>query len=295
VNAADVPYARLALYAEDMYDPAHPDQLAPTPDPRIGADGWTLCGYLTATDAFYRSGPPTPHRPCGKMFFSLARPPVYYGFLARSVATPGTFAVAIRGTEDFIEWIEDAEFALTPHPAAGRVEAGFYGIYRSLAYEVAPLVQSSIIAPSAALALAPLIGKGTVTVIGHSLGAALAAYMALDFGRAGVAANARLWASPRPGDESFVGALGAAVPDFVSYAYELDLVPRIPLGFDYTGPPGAEIITPGSALARIRISALCNHHMLSYLAMTDPAAVSSADLEAADLQYVRCILGIQSA
>src|ERR1019366_4270432 len=54
-----------------------------------------------------------------------------FGFIAREIAT-GDIHVWFRGTRDIAEWIDDATAVLIPHPEAGMVHAGFYGLFEEL-------------------------------------------------------------------------------------------------------------------------------------------------------------------
>ena len=94
---------------------------------------------------------------------------VYYGYLAERA--PGELAAVIRGTDDFVEWVEDAEFRAIPYtpriplPATQTsilVEQGFWTLYASM----------QLISPTGAAlgALAPAItntagSPGMVTVV----------------------------------------------------------------------------------------------------------------------------------
>ena len=263
----------LVMIAMDMHG-NEPDSLAPAPDPRL-APGWQLVGYLTATDAIWRRQP-------GK--------PVCFGFLVRSIADPTRFAVAIRGTADFVEWVEDAEFDAVPHPVAGRVEAGFWGLYRSLEYRGA----AALGAPeTAATGLSAAVGPtGRLTVLGHSLGSALASYLAFDLapllpGRL----SAALFASPRPGDAAFAQAFDSRVADYTLVNYSLDVVPHVPFGLDYTALPRATVITPDAGQSRICFSPNCFHHLVCYLSVLDYKMYLSVTLSPRDAEYAKCIKG----
>ena len=100
------------------------------------------------------------------------------GYIAER--TLGELAVVIRGTDGFVEWVEDGEFpptlyapqiALPTTQNLISVELGFWTLYTSM----------RLIRPTGAAlgALTPAItnaagSTGIVTIVGHSLGAALA-------------------------------------------------------------------------------------------------------------------------
>jgi triacylglycerol lipase len=59
----------------------------------------------------------------------------FYGFIARNKNTQEDFAVALRGTEGFAEWWDDASSYLVPFaqvPHSGQVAHGFDKIYSTL-------------------------------------------------------------------------------------------------------------------------------------------------------------------
>src|SRR6185437_5634308 len=124
---------------------------------------------------------------------------VFYGWLLRHQVSPGTFLCLIRGTKDLIEWAEDAEGVPVEAPGVpGKVEQGFHGIYTSMRLRHPGGSDMPLVS-----AIEAIVGLGTVTVAGHSLGAALATYLAADLAdtaRLGDRVTARIYCSPRPGD-----------------------------------------------------------------------------------------------
>src|SRR5580700_7482650 len=105
---------------------------------------------------------------------------VTFGFLAVSPAKE--LVAAIRGTDTILEWLHDASFLMVSSPitnAPGMTEDGFTAVYRSLrtgrANGTAAIKDS----------IQTYLGAGaatSVTVCGHSLGAALATLLTLDVG-----------------------------------------------------------------------------------------------------------------
>jgi hypothetical protein len=265
----------LVQYAMDSFT-ADPANIAPPADPRLSPQ-WKLLGHLTAFDAVFRKGP---------LNFGNA---VCYGFLAQSTTDPTSFAVAIRGTAGTLEWLDDAEFLPVQHPIAGTVEAGFWGIYQSMEFQ--PLGGTLRPAPAG---IAAAVGQGSIVVIGHSLGAPLATYLAFDLSAAGLLGDrvqAILFASPRPGDSQFGAAFATSVKRYQLFNYDLDIVPRVPLGNSYTDLPGAVWIDPDTAQCKVGFSLFCHHHLLCYLAMLDYALMNWQATPVCDYQYTVCIKG----
>ena len=255
----------------DQYQ-ADSASLAPTPDPRLSPK-LRLVGYLTATDCILRG--------------ETACQTVCYGYLAQSSADPTVFVVAIRGTNGAIEWFEDAKFSQVAHPVAGKVEAGFWGIYASMEYRA---VNGEAL--PAAQGLAAAVGPGTVTVLGHSLGSALATYLTFDLaGLFGSRVSGCFFASPRPGDDVFAKAFDARVQDYQVYNYEFDAVPRLPFGSNYSELPKATLISPSLAQARIRLNLACFHHVVSYCSMLDFDLLDWATMPFCDQSNAACIKG----
>lgn len=267
------------MYAMDQYL-ADPTNLAPSPDPRLSS--WQVVGYLTAMDCVLRSGA------AAKQGDERC-----YGYLAESLDAPGTFVAAIRGTNGIIEWIEDAEFSSVPHPTAGKVESGFWGIYASMSYR--PIGQcGSMPTVMAASGIAAAVGSGSLTVIGHSLGAPLAAYLTFDLAAIdllGDRVQGCFFASPRPGDQIFARALDARVKTYRVYNYDLDIVPRVPVGPDYCDLLRVQWITLENSQARIGFSPGCGHHLACYAAQLGFKLLDWRSLPGQDAQYAACIKG----
>jgi triacylglycerol lipase len=269
----------LVNYAMDQYL-ADPTSLAPAPDPRLSPK-WRVLGYITATDCLFRAGQT-----------AALGDTVCYGYLAQIIDKPDVYVAAIRGTNGILEWIEDAQFLSVPHPTAGRVEQGFYGVYRSMQYR--PI--GGEILP-AARGISNAVGKGSLIVLGHSLGSALATYLTFDLahqGKLGARVQGCFYASPRPGDADFAKAFDERVQTYALWNYELDVVPRVPFGPDYMDLPKVSWIETSSAQARIRFDFDCHHHILCYAALLSWAVFESLKLAAVDLTCTACVKGAAS-
>jgi triacylglycerol lipase len=195
--------ATIAAASEAMYSAGNN---TPALDPRLAAD-WTLIEHITAKDALF-----------GLQHIGLGQR-VYYGFLAQSKSDPTQFVASVRGTETVLEWLEDGLAVLTNH-----VEAGFYSIYSTM--------ECGMPAQSAADGISTRVPLGaTVTVVGHSLGAPLAAYLLMALIKMNVKATGMFFAMPRPGDGLFATMFDIAVGSdkYMVWNYVRDVVPNLPL------------------------------------------------------------------
>lgn len=269
----DARLAGLVLAAEDMYSAQGPVVTQPALDPRISA-GWALRGYIPGTDAIIRM--------LGG--FALGEQRVFYGLLLQSKADSSQFAVVIRGTSGKVEWGEDMLGLPKMSRWPGRVESGFQGIYDSFAFRVPGASEIPLIG-----AIASIVGQGRLAVAGHSLGSALATYLAYELSSALSGRQAlRVWASPHPGDSAFVGAVAAAIPDHVHYRNPDDMVPRVPIALGYEHLPNTIHIGPSTDRVTVESSWGASHHLLSYLALMVPDQYESFASDR-DRPYLSCI------
>ncbi|MDA8119147.1 MAG: lipase family protein [Gammaproteobacteria bacterium] len=260
--AADAELAFLALYAEDAFSAARSaaqaDLTTVAPDPRLASD-WDVRATLTAVDDVP----------------GIGRADVFYGWLLEHA---GRFVLAIRGTADAEEWILDGEF--WPRGARGipgTVETGFWSVAETLKIDGKPLAE--------------LVGivNGPITVVGHSLGAALATYAAYELARAGMTVSARMIASPHPGDGTFAAAFGSAVPDHVAYVNTDDLVPDVPGLFSYTHVPNVVNLDPAALGVELNGGPAGDHHVLSYVAMMSRPTFAAFKPLPIDQKFVDCV------
>jgi hypothetical protein len=88
------------------------------PEPAGIPDGYELGAWIHMSD-----------------FILNLEKPEFYGIVVHGVENPDARIIAIRGTENALEWFDDA-FAFLTHfrqvPAAGKVARGFDKIYSSL-------------------------------------------------------------------------------------------------------------------------------------------------------------------
>jgi Lipase (class 3) len=272
--------ARLGALIAPVADMFRAGVLAPAPDPRLSPD-WIVRGYITALDAVLP--------PLGRLQLGAK---AYYGVLVESARSPGDFAAVIRGTADTVEWIIDAIVQLVPHHAGGCVEMGFNDLYQSMRYRPAgpPEAPDSSMVPGIVAA----VGDGSLTIIGHSLGAACAALATLDFAMIhGMDDRVRglFFCSPRPGNQAFADAFAANVKNASGWALAGDIVPQVPAGFGYAPLLCETVIGPPVAQSIIKNSRLCFHHIYSILSAMDYSLLDWNAVPAVDQDLTACILG----
>ncbi|MGA9670319.1 MAG: lipase family protein [Terracidiphilus sp.] len=188
---------------------------------------------------------------------------VTIGIVAQNEAVDADVFVAIRGTEGILEWVQDATFLLRSFPAvsgSGLTEDGFTDMY--LSFSLTPSPSTTFMKDVGAL----LETDAMVTVVGHSLGAALATLFALD-----MAANLKFpvttlytLASPRVGDLSFHNLFNHVVPNAYRVANRLDIVPKLPPPLLYFHVGDETDLTPSNTM---KFDLLCEHHLTSYFNM----------------------------
>jgi triacylglycerol lipase len=269
-NSTAAAYGLLVMHAMDMYR-ADLTNLTPPAAAGLTAAGWNIVAYITGRDTplIDENGAPV------KGPLKMLETTVCYGYLAQRA--PGEMVAVIRGTDGFVEWIEDGEFFAIPYAPAlalegvastPTVELGFWSLYDRMQLITPGKASLGALAP----AIANAVGKdGSLTVVGHSLGSALATYLTLDLARGSLKGrvSACLFASPHTGNQAFVQLFDQVIGDYRLFNYILDVVPRVPLGLGYYPLPRRTVIQPATAEASIRAELGCNHHVICYCAMLD--------------------------
>jgi len=181
------------------------------------------------------------------------------GIVAQSTTDPADVVIAVRGTENIWEWLQDFKFLLRPFPSvagSGYAEDGFTCMY--LSFSLTPGPSATFMKDLQSL----LPSNAMVTVAGHSLGSALATLLALD-----MAANTTFpvvlytLASPRVGDLSFHNLFNHVVPNAYRVANRLDVVTKTPAPPLYWHVGDETDLVPGSA---VKFDLQCEHHLTTY-------------------------------
>lgn len=255
--------ALLAAAAEAAFDAKSPRDCRL--DAVVSAE-WQLVGLLYARNAVF-----TAERVLG------LGDVVCFGFVVRHRSL-GNYVVATRGTKLPPEWIEDFKCFPVHHPLGGFVEQGFWDLYRSMTFS--PLAPTDTIVTAARGIIEMLHDSSAhITFLGHSLGAPLATYLALDVAAALGAARASnvaamLYASPKPGDGHFAHVFDTTIgrDNYIVYDHSRDIVPdappSLPWGLGYQPLPNLITLKPSSnPKVVIKNDLVCNHSALSYAAM----------------------------
>lgn len=184
------------------------------------------------------------------------------GIVALNEADGSDVFIAVRGTEGIWEWLQDIKFFARPFPnvpGSGLTEDGFTDMY--LSFSLTPSPSSSFLKDVASV-LSP---SASITIAGHSLGAALATLLALD-----MAFNTRFpvtlytLASPRVGDLVFHNLFNHAVPSAFRVANRLDIVTQTPPPLLYFHVGDDTELVPPSIM---EFTVPCEHHLTTYFNM----------------------------
>lgn len=281
-------YAPLIMYAWDMCD-ANLHKIPPPIDPRISQRSWKVVGFLSAGDDIYKAGSSIRSTVLG------VGDRVCYGYVA--TRKDETVAV-IRGTDGAQEWADDLDFLMqkdSNSAVRGLVDSGFFSIYASMRFHPVKSPSKSVPVVDG---LKELASSTLMRVLGHSLGAAIATYLTLDLNLAGRKASGCLFASPRTGNQDFVDFFEKKVADYDLFNYERDLVPKVP-NFDilhlstYCDLRQAKTIRATASTANISDNPACNHHLICYTALLDPATylreMANAHVTQDDRKCAKCV------
>ena len=194
----------------------------------------------------------------------------YFGYIAQSIANPREVVVAIRGTEGWREWVDDAEFLhvkFRDGKKGEHVEEGFYDIYKTFTSMV-PGNNKQVTPFSIVRGLKPT----HLVIVGHSLGSSLATLFAFQVQAEGVFPAPVLYtlASPRVGNRAFSKGFNQEI----EYSYRIynapDIVPKLPpwwFGYRHVDVPYRLNSHKDKAILH---SLGCYHSLLTYLHMLAP-------------------------
>ena len=144
--------------------------------------------------------------------------------------------MAYRGSHNIDNWISDINFikkAYPNSPSTAQVHQGFYEAYQTLQQQTLNAVSH----------LMSLHSTAKIIVTGHSLGAALATFAALDI-KTMLQPKTQIlfysYGSPRAGDQGFSDYLMTQFPgtNYHRVVHTNDIVPHVPItvmGFNHGG------------------------------------------------------------
>jgi len=257
------------------------------PDPVGVPDGWDVVAWITMKDFFL-----------GRQFEK------FYGILAQKSDDSNSYVLAIRGTEEAIEWYNNAFAFLIPFdhvPGSGYVHKGFMRIYDTIKVTPrAPSPARELLAKNAAAeppAAAPLSGSfadqiaqvvqersaskrtsalaqdvpatADVVVVAHSLGAALATLYVVDNVKHHGINHSLVctFASPRVGDQTFVNTFNGFSLTSWRIVNAADLVPNVPP--DVWAYRHIDTLALVDSTGEVQPTLACAHAMTTYDHMLD--------------------------
>jgi hypothetical protein len=219
---------------------------------------------------------------------------MFYGLLAQHTSKANEFVLAIRGTSNLTEWLDDiTSMVSVPLNGWGQVGYGFNRIYQTLrlvdyttstplaatamptqpvgtfAQQVAAAVQrhAALAKPQDRTATEAAPAPMSVEVTGHGLGAALATLYVAENAASSAITTPLLctFASPRVGDSAFAARFDQLGITSWRIVNELDIVPKLPaIGFTHVVTEYS--YTSGSS---VDWSLSCWHELATYLNLLD--------------------------
>lgn len=278
-------YGQLVSTAYDMYDSTNEngehDPLPPFPSPLPG--NYQFVAWVQMKDFFFEEGPYE-----------------FYGLLAQSPENATDYVLAIRGTSDSEEWWDDfRSLTQTQMPNFGHqpayVGTGFYTIYQTM--RVIPLDTDGR-SPSASLEAAGSLvdqvaaaiklraarstppGQATpappvnasVTVVGHSLGSALATLCVADNSVKHKFQTPLLCtlASPCVGDPGFASNFDSlGIPSW-RIVNDMDIIPKTPFNTPLYTWQHIQTEYDFDSYEWTEIWPECYHSIYTYLHALDP-------------------------
>lgn len=268
-------------------------QLCPEPQPGDIPGPYELVAWLHMSD----------------YIFWWREKPKFYGFIARHRQQKHNFVLAIRGTEGWVEWLDDAMARLMRFRQVangGSVERGFDKIYSTLRivkrHVGAGVAPAAKVASAAATLPAPQVLQGSFAdqleqladgledpavmslakerrprrsfvVTGHSLGSALATLFVmenkLEKNRFDIT-TVCTFASPRVGNTEFVNEFNQLPLTSWRIVNTQDIVPKLPLHLPLFDYQHVGTEFTFSSAGMVKGNPGCWHSMCTYLHWLDP-------------------------
>lgn len=236
-------------------------------------------GFVSIAKNMYTPGVTTPPKPADfpanwKLVKNITVEPVvtfikqreFIGFLAQSLNNPLEFAAVFHGTISVLDFIDDVEFELIHFDLlnrTGKTEYGFTKLYESISF-VDP-ANGSIMSLQAYLSNLTPRNPISITVAGHSLGAALGILHSVVLASKDTSVRVYGFAPPMVGDADFVNTYNSLVPKSRMIVNQPDIVPRLPgpcLGYEQVQQV-YEINT--GDFPSVKRNLVCFHALESYL------------------------------
>lgn len=187
--------------------------------------------------------------------------------------------VALRGTCTVLEWAENVRAGLVPAASKGgaKVECGFWNLYKTPGEDRAPSLSETVVAEVRRLLDQYRGEEVSVTVTGHSLGAALAVLVADELAGGGVAGRAGApvavfsFGGPRVGNRAFASRVEARGARVLRVVNAHDVVPRFPPPLPGYADVGRELRLDSRASPYLRpdADAACCHDLEAYIHLVD--------------------------
>lgn len=251
-------YAILVTYAYDLY--SNQSSFKPPLPQRLSKD-YNLVAHLSANDSFLK-----------------VSDNVYYGFVIESISDVDHCYVVVRGTVTKSEFMINLNILdrKLDHPIMGRVDSGFFSIFKTMNYTS---IDGEFVSVVDGIAKLLAIGK-KVTLIGHSLGSAIGTYIAAELTQKTTHLDnfdCCFLASPRAGDDEFSKFVSSTINHIV-YNFADDIVPHLPPKFiGYSDLKNTVVFESDLRVKKILNlfpSIMCNHGSIMYAALLDSTILS---------------------
>jgi hypothetical protein len=136
--------------------------------------------------------------------------------------TTKTIYVVLRGSSSTMNWLDDFEVKLVPYDTFPECDCKVhYGFYRSALGVTNKTIDTVKV-------LIKLYPGYSVTVTGHSYGAACSQIIAMELERKGIDVKVYNYGQPRVGDSKYAAFVNTKIPEYYRTTHNKDVVPHVP-------------------------------------------------------------------